>query len=119
MQQHSNADLDAMTHLQEVGEMCASSDAKTDECLDHILDTAITVMNAEKGNIQLIDESGGFLRLTAHRGFQESFVRFFDKVNREDAAACGAAMRTNGRVIIEDVMKWPVCGAGFIERTRE
>ena len=74
--------------------------------LDQILDAAIGVMGAEKGSIQLLDEDGCTLRLTAQRGLPRDFLDFFDRV-REGEAACGTVLKTRERVTVEDVAAGP------------
>ncbi|HEY0728931.1 MAG TPA: GAF domain-containing protein [Pyrinomonadaceae bacterium] len=88
--------------MQEVGALCARAGKTLNECLDAVLDAAIAVTGADKGNIQLVDESGA-LRIAAQSGFDESFLNYFASVGPEDHAACGAAMQSGTRVIVEDV----------------
>lgn len=54
------------------------------------------------GNIQLLDETTGALKIVASRGFDTPFIEFFNSV-RDDAARCGAVMSGRTRVIVEDV----------------
>ena len=58
------------------------------------------------GNIQLLDDAGR-LRIVAHRGFSAPFLEFFDEVH-DGLAACGSALQTRERVIIEDIVGSPV-----------
>jgi PAS domain S-box-containing protein len=67
-----------------------------------IVDAAIALTDADMGNIQLLDEAAGTLRIVASRGFERPFLEFFDSVQHEDAA-CGAAMHRGERVVVEDV----------------
>jgi PAS domain S-box-containing protein len=96
------ADLEAMTLLQKVGALCAKADNGYDECLDEIVAAAVALTGADKGNIQLLDDSGA-LRIAAQVGFDEPFLSFFAVVRGETASACGAAMRCAERMIVEDV----------------
>lgn len=100
--QRSALDLQAMTRLQEVGAICARTGNTLNESLETILQAAITLTGADKGNIQLIDESGA-LTIAAHSGFDESFLSHFARVGPEHAAVCAAAKRSAQRVIVEDV----------------
>jgi two-component sensor histidine kinase len=70
--------------------------------LNAVVDTAIAVTDAEKGNLQLLDPATGALTIAAQRGFGDSFLNFFASV-RDDASACASAMRSGERVIVEDV----------------
>jgi PAS domain S-box-containing protein len=98
-----SADLEAMTKLRELVTVCATAGENFHECLLLMLDTAIALTGSDKGTLQLFDEHHSNLKLVAHRGFEEPFLRFFARVDGEDAAACGQAMRTSGRIIVEDV----------------
>jgi PAS domain S-box-containing protein len=97
------ADLQAMTRLREVGERCIRAGNDFHRCLEDLLDTAIEVTGANKGNIQLFDTEAGTLHIAAQRGFKGSFLEFFASVGRGDAAVCGTALQSAERVIVEDV----------------
>ncbi|HMJ89411.1 MAG TPA: PAS domain S-box protein, partial [Candidatus Acidoferrum sp.] len=73
-------------------------------CLSQILDAAVALTSADKGNIQLLDATTGTLTIAAQQGFAGPFLRFFASVRAGEASVCGAAMRwAAGRVIVEDV----------------
>jgi signal transduction histidine kinase/CheY-like chemotaxis protein len=97
------ADLHAVTLLREVGEQCIRAGNGFHECLEGILDAAIAITGADKGNIQLLDVASGALKIAAQRGFEQSFLDFFANVDRGETAACGAALQSAERVIVEDV----------------
>ena len=73
-----------------------------------IVDAAIAITKADKGNIQLLDYSTGKLKIAAHRGFDLPFLKFFEFVDVGEAAACGTAMKRMERVVIEDVTQSPI-----------
>ncbi|HEX5244074.1 MAG TPA: sensor histidine kinase [Tepidisphaeraceae bacterium] len=98
-----SADLQDMMRLHRLGEQLLQNDAEFKKCLLEIIDTAIVITNADKGNIQLFDRTSGGLVISAQRGFDDAFLKFFAKVS-DDAAACAAAMRSGQRVIVEDVL---------------
>lgn len=97
------ADYSAMTVLREVGEYCLNPRTSFDECLQRILNAAIAITRADKGNIQLLDLATGSLRIAAQRGFAASFLSFFASV-RDNSSACGASLQQLRRVIVEDVL---------------
>jgi PAS domain S-box-containing protein len=97
------ADLQAMSRLREVGEKCIRAENDLHECLATILEAAIAITGADKGNIQLLDLETGTLEIAAQRGFQSPFLDFFGSVGAGEAAACGAALQASERVIVEDV----------------
>ena len=74
-----------------------------EDCLTEITKTAIAILEADKGNLQLFDAASGSLIIAAQQGFQEDFLKFFASVPGNDAA-CGAAMRTAKQIIVDDVL---------------
>ncbi len=92
-------DLAAMTHLQRLSTRLVEVHDVT-KLLEEIVAVAIEITAAHKGNIQLLDD--GVLRIVAQRNFDQPFLDFFDEVH-DGQAACGAALRQGGRVVIEDV----------------
>jgi signal transduction histidine kinase len=72
-----------------------------------IVDAAIAVTAADMGNIQLLDRGSGALKIEASRGFEAPFLEFFNAVH-DGQAACGSAMKSGERVVIEDVIVSPV-----------
>jgi len=100
--EHSAADLKAMRRLNEIGARCAKDGDDVAGALDDILNVAIEIAGADKGNIQLLDSETGALTLATHRGFEEPFLEFFANVNG-GASTCGVALQSRQRVIVEDV----------------
>jgi PAS domain S-box-containing protein len=99
---HIAADLRGMTLLNQLSNRLVREGSDFDRNLNVVVDTAITITGADKGNLQLLDPTTGVLTLAAQRGFEDPFLNFFASV-RDDASACAAAMRSGGRVIVEDV----------------
>jgi hypothetical protein len=77
--------------------------------LDQVLEFALTLLHAERGNIQLADPATGVLRIAAQRGFSQEFVEYFAAVT-DDRSACGRAAQHLAQVIITDVTTDP----GFV-----
>jgi PAS domain S-box-containing protein len=102
--EHSAADLKAMRRLNEIGARCAKDGDDIEACLKEVLNVAIEITSADKGNIQLLDLQSGVLRVAAQNGFDELFLEFFESVIDENSA-CGVAMQSKQRVIVEDVTK--------------
>jgi PAS domain S-box-containing protein len=96
------AELEAMVRLQDVGNHCVRPGSDLQGTLQAIVDAAIFLMGAEKGNLQLLDPSSGTLMLAAHRGFEDPFLRFFAVV-KDEISVCGAVMRTRERIVVEDI----------------
>ncbi len=66
-----------------------------------ILDDAIALHGAERGNVQL--KAGENLVIAVQRGFKAPFLNFFAQVNAVDGSACGRALRTGRTVVIPDI----------------
>lgn len=73
--------------------------------LDGVLRGLLAAVGAEMGNIQVLEN--GVLRIAAHQGFERPFLDFFAEV-KDDESACGRALQTGQRVIVEDVRTSPV-----------
>jgi len=70
--------------------------------LPELLSSAMTLVGADLGHVQLLDPSSGTLRLVAHAGFDADFVARFAVV--EDlSTACGRAASWGRQVMIPDV----------------
>lgn len=100
--EHSAADLKAMRQLNEIGARCAKEGDDVTACLKEILNVAIEISAADKGNIQLVDHESGTLKLVTQSGFEEHFLNFFAEVG-DGGSACGEALQSHQRVIVEDV----------------
>jgi signal transduction histidine kinase/ActR/RegA family two-component response regulator len=100
--EHSAADLKAMRRLNEIGAYCAVEANDVASCLEEVLKVAIEISGADKGNIQLLDNKTNALILTVQRGFEDPFVEYFESVATGDTA-CGVALLTKQRVIVEDI----------------
>lgn len=97
------SELGVLTLLDEVATRCARPSAPFEACLGAIVDAAIFVTAADKGNLQLLDPLTGCLVIRAQRGFTQSFLDFFSYVHGQSDATCGVAVVRSQRVIVEDV----------------
>ncbi|MBV9505915.1 MAG: response regulator [Acidobacteriia bacterium] len=98
------AELSAMARLQQLSTRLVQGDVLTD-LLGEILEAAIEITNADKGNIQLYQH--GVLKIVQQRGFEAPFLNFFSAVEHH-TAACGTALGRGERVIVEDVAQSPI-----------
>jgi len=71
--------------------------------LHEILDIAISITGADKGNVQLFTPETRALTIAAQRGFDATFLKYFKKVHNESPGAAAATMRSVEPVIVEDV----------------
>lgn len=99
-----SAEADALVKLNESSSRLWRSHT-LQEGLDMMLAAVIELLGADKGNVQLLEGSGkdGVLRIAAQRGFQPDFLEHFRAVSADDDCACGRALRSGQRIIIEDV----------------
>ncbi len=70
--------------------------------LHEFLQASIKASGADFGNIQLFDPSTRTLKIIAQQGFSEEFLRFFAVVHGNNTA-CGSALSSGSRVVVEDV----------------
>lgn len=75
--------------------------------LQDIVDAAVALTHAAKGNMQLYSSDRPRLRIVAQRGFSESWLAYFKAVDTEQAGACAEALADRKRVIVEDVTASP------------
>ena len=68
---------------------------------------AIEMSGADMGNLQVLDHRTGSLHITAHRGFSKQFLEFFARV-QHNQCACGTALSSGQRVIVDDVADDPI-----------
>ena len=71
--------------------------------LEEILQSSIRLMRADFGDVQVYDAERKVRRLVALQGFHKRLVETFRNVGADDDTACGRAIRTGKRVIIEDL----------------
>jgi two-component sensor histidine kinase len=97
------ADLRATETLRAVAAECVRDDVVFESCVGKVLDAAIAIAGAKKGNFQLFNQASGSLRIVAQRGFHKEFLDFFNSVDNDAAASCAAAMKSGCPVVVRDV----------------
>jgi PAS domain S-box-containing protein len=96
------AELKGMTRLHEVASrLLAAPDLRS--ALEEMLVATCTMMNSRMGNVQVHDPRDQTLTIGAHLGFSQDFLDRFAIVKRDTPSACGPAINSGSRVIIEDV----------------
>ena len=73
------------------------------EGLDEMLAATIELLGADMGNVQILNVERGVLVIAAQRGFKQDFLDFFREVSTKHDSACGRALRSGVRMVIEDV----------------
>ena len=102
------AELAGMARLQEVSTRLVQTGDST-SLLEHIVDAAIAITAADMGDIQLYHPETASLKILASRGLDHPFLDHFSAIKRGQGA-CGAAMQTGQRVVIDDVTASPQLG---------
>jgi PAS domain S-box-containing protein len=69
--------------------------------LEEILNTVVSLLGADKGHMQLLDDSGRALHIAAQRGFD--FLQACREVTLENNSAPARALRLQARIVIEDI----------------
>lgn len=92
----------ALKRILALEDRCARAGNKFQHSLEAILEEALFITGAPRGNLQLL-EGGRGLRIAVHRGFERPFLKFFDTVTHADGASCGAALQQGGQVVVEDI----------------
>jgi signal transduction histidine kinase/ActR/RegA family two-component response regulator/PAS domain-containing protein len=69
--------------------------------LHEVLQASMELLGADKGNIQIYDESERTLRIVTQIGFDQGFLDLFKSVPA-GFSACGASLERRARVIVED-----------------
>ena len=100
------ADLDAMTRLQRAGSLYLRGPGM-EAVMSEILDAAIAIAGADMGNIQVLDAQTDSLRIVAQRGFDRSWLDYWDRVHRGQGT-CGEVLARRERVIVEDINESPL-----------
>jgi GAF domain-containing protein len=72
--------------------------------IDWLLQRGLDLSQTSFGNVQLISWEAGYLEIKAQQGFDEGFLRFFERVRIEDGSACARALRNRQAIVIEDIM---------------
>lgn len=93
--------LDALQRLLAVRELLARPGQSLQRCLEAVLEAALFVTGAPRGNLQLFDGEG--LRIAVQRGFERPFLDFFAIVRHEEDSACGTALGHAQRIMVHDV----------------
>lgn len=98
--------LDALAKIEIINTHCVEG-ADLTAVLDEIIQTAIVVAGADKGNIQIFDPHTRSLKIIAQRGFEAPFLDFWNTVG-EGLGSCGTALEQRQRIIVEDVTESPI-----------
>jgi signal transduction histidine kinase/CheY-like chemotaxis protein len=96
------AEIAALNRLHELTTRLVAC-SRLDEALDEMLDAAITVQGATMGTIAVYNAQYEVMEIVAQRGARKEYLDHFCAVRSADGSACGRAMRSGARVVIDDV----------------
>ena len=85
--QVADTELTNMRQLNKLSTQLVRERSSFEDCLAEITKTAIAISEADKGNLQLYDDTSGSLTIAAQQGFQGDFLKFFDSVRGNDTRA--------------------------------
>src|ERR1051326_7419599 len=97
-----HSDADALTKLNQLSSRLWNMQSVR-EGLDEMLAATMELLGADFGNIQILDATRGVLLIEAQQGFQKEYLDYFREVSATDGSACGRALRSSQRIIVEDV----------------
>lgn len=84
----------------------------TSDWTPDLLTSAVKASAADCGTLQFLDSSQQALRIAAHDGFGQEFLKYFETVRCGDSCACGTAMTNGSRVFVADVASDPLFQPG-------
>lgn len=104
-----NAGMDHLASRARVLELSAQLLRETDftRALRKILEVAVAVLKADKGNVLLFEEAENLLRNAISIGFPQDFVDRFPTIHLDAPTACARAFRGQARVVVEDIHRDP------------
>jgi hypothetical protein len=70
------------------------------------LEDALSLLHADRGNVQIADPITGSLVLVMQTGFSDEFLEYFAVVD-DDGSACGRAASQHAQTVIDDVTTDP------------
>jgi GAF domain-containing protein len=68
-----------------------------------LLQKGMELSQTDLGNVQLMNWTAGCLEIKAQHGFDQEFLRFFERVGIAGGSACARALRQRHAIIIEDI----------------
>jgi GAF domain-containing protein len=77
-----------------------------DAVVPQLLERALHLTGADRGNVQLADPDTGALHIAAQIGFCHEFLEYFATVE-DDCSACGRAARLRSQTVVTDTLVDP------------
>ena len=70
--------------------------------IDESLEGALSLLHADRGDLQIVDPASGSLRIAAQAGLGDEYLEYFATVD-DEGSACGRAARQLEQIVIADV----------------
>jgi PAS domain S-box-containing protein len=96
------ADLADSKQLQQISSRLLE-EGEVDTIYSELLDAAMTLVKADGGSIQRLDEEAGELELLAWHGFASESARAWQRVPTDSASCWGLALKEGRRLVVPDV----------------
>jgi signal transduction histidine kinase/ActR/RegA family two-component response regulator len=77
---------------------------------EKLVDAAMAIMRSDFGSMQVLHPQPAELQVLAARGFTPQARQFWERVNANSGSACAAALRSQQRVIVSDVIGSEIVG---------
>ena len=97
------SELALMKRLNQIGTLFVGKKSLP-EVMNEIVEAAVSSLESDMGNLQILDPISGSLKIVAHSGFSKPWLDFWDSVHIGHGA-CGTAIKEGGRIIVEDITK--------------
>ena len=81
--------------------------------LGGFLESALRITGTRMGHVQLLDAATERLHMVAHRGVPRPYVDHFDARPPDETFACGRAVLSKRRAVIEDFFADPACAPNY------
>jgi PAS domain S-box-containing protein len=108
IEQRHSADIHAIRQLYDIGNLCVRPGVARSDRLRSILQTAIFLTRAHRGNIQVLDAAAESLVIAAHEGFEKPFLDLFSRIPYRKTAPWGLALASGKRFVVHDVKSHPL-----------
>jgi GAF domain-containing protein len=82
-------------------------ESELEPLLRQVLEAFMTLLRADKGNVQLYDESRDLLTIAVASGFNAQFLDQFKTVTGKSGSVCAAAIDRRARVLVADLAGSP------------
>lgn len=104
---NGNGNANGLERRADVFELGAQMLRETDldRALQKVLEVAVTLLKADKGNVLLFEETQNELKLANSIGFSREFHERFATLPPDSPTACGRAFQRRERVVVEDIFR--------------